>query len=81
MEKLGKSGCEDITEELLSLMYKISPIASFEKVGTLSGELCLCPSGLCNLPEREKEVVKESGAGLIIPPTLMLIIINLIMSM
>ena len=78
MERLGKNGCEDITEELLSSMYETSPTEAFEEVGTLSGELCLCQGGLCNFPERNKEVVKESGAGVMMPSSLILIIVYIL---
>ena len=78
MERLGKNGCEDITEELLSSMYEISPAEAFEKVGTLSGELCLRQGGLCNFPERNKEVVKESGAEVMVPSILLLITVSIL---
>ena len=78
MERLGKHGCEDITEELLSSMYEISPIEALEKVGTLSGELCLCQGVLCNFPDTKKEFVKESGAGVMVPSILILITVHLL---
>ena len=76
MGKLGKHGCEDITEDLLSSMYKMSPTEAFETVGKLSGELCLCKSGLCNLPEKkEKKSIETSGADMMMPSILVLSIV------
>ena len=76
--KMEKNGCEEITEELLSSMYETSPTEAFEKVGTLSGEFCLCQGGLCNFSERNKEVVKESGAGVMMPSILILITVSIL---
>ena len=55
-------GCETITKELLLQIYGDAIFEPFTDVFRVDGTVCVCDSGLCNLPDRDKTITKP-GSG------------------